>query len=154
MLWLPKKCPLSKCVDGSRYWLQRVRLSLAVVFEQGANCWNDGNYINVIMPEVCTSVCCHKYMSLQRLAMYSVARYWRNWVEKISAPYSYSRLGVPPASVASYSCRNWARWTGPTVSALSCGGLGQLLCGWLYEAVARIGLTYGVEGWYTEERDV
>ena len=47
MLWLPRKCPLSKWVDGSRHWLQIVPLSLAVVFERGSNCWSDGNYINL-----------------------------------------------------------------------------------------------------------
>jgi hypothetical protein len=153
MLWLPRKCPLSKCVDGSRHCLQIIPLSLAVVCERGANCWNDGNYIDVIMPKMCTWVCCDRYMCLQRLGMYSVARSLKKLGGKnFSAVLMFQTWG--PSGFRHFVSLPQSNKVNRTnsLSALSCRGLGQLLCGWLYEAVAR--MTYGVEGWYTEERDV
>lgn len=96
------------------------------------------------MPETCTSVCCHRYMCPQRKLggkNFSAVLIFQIW-----DPSGFLHfVSLPQSSKVNRT---------NSLSALSCRRLGKLLCGWLYEAVARIGLTYGVEGCYTEERDV
>jgi len=95
-----------------------------MVFERGANCWNDGSYINVIMPEMCASLCCHMYMCLQRLGMYSVARSLTKLGGKNFSTVLIFQTWGPSGfchfvSLPQSSKVNWTN----SLSALSCRGL-------------------------------